>query len=67
MAWKLFRETHLADINSTPRISLTPPIRHESIWHTSIASSCKSCLNPIYKHLVNKPYIESRKGRRTRL
>lgn len=31
------------------RISLTPDVRHESIWQTSIASSWSSCLNTIYE------------------
>lgn len=32
-------------MSSTLSTSLTPARRHESIWQTSMASACRSCLN----------------------
>jgi hypothetical protein len=39
--------THFVAMKSTLSTSLTPARRHESIWHTSIASAWSSCLNTI--------------------
>ena len=39
--------SYFAAMKSTLSTSLTPARRHESIWQTSIASACSSCLNTI--------------------
>ena len=37
-------KAHLAAMNKTLKTSLTPASLHASIWTTSSASACKSCL-----------------------